>query len=124
MAIKVLLADNDLDIHKLISDLLPLIFKNVVVDKALNSEVVLTKLSDASNTYNLIILDLGLGDIDGGNILETIAGRFPEVLSRMVLILAAPEALPPGEPYTNIARVVKPFSLDEFGELAKKACHQ
>jgi len=122
MPIKVLLADNDLDIHKLISDLLPILFNKVVVDRALNSESVLAKLSDPNAAYNLVILDLAIGDAGGSGMLEEIAARFPQVLARTVLILDSPNLLPPDEKFAKIAHVVKPFSLDEFSDMAKKAC--
>jgi DNA-binding response OmpR family regulator len=121
MAVNVLLADYDLDVHKLVADLLPIVFKNVNIDRAMNSENVLEKLSDPEMAYNLIILDLALGDVDGKNILNVIRERFPQVLQRMVLILDNPEAFPDGNGNDNIPSITKPFSLDEFGELVKKA---
>jgi DNA-binding NtrC family response regulator len=122
MAVNVLLADHDLDVHKLVADLLPIVFKNVSVDRVLKSEAVLEKLADPHVVFNLVIIDLQLGDVGGQNILAAIRDRFPHILDRMVLIMDSPDAFPQGEDFENIPHVVKPFSLDEFGEIVKKAC--
>ena len=120
MAINVLLADHDLDVHKLVADLLPLIFKNVNIDRALKTDDVLERLANPELNYNLIILDLAIGDVDGRSILTTVSEQHPQMIERMVLILDSPDALPDDDNFKALPRVVKPFSLDEFGDTIKK----
>ena len=120
MAMKVLLADHDLDVHKLIADILPILFRNVTIDRVMKSEGVLEKLGSPEANYGLVIVDLQLGDVDGQSIVTAIQARFPEVLERLVLIVDSPDAVPKDTVFNEIPHVTKPFSLDEFGEIVRK----
>ncbi|MBD3390822.1 MAG: hypothetical protein GF418_02200 [Chitinivibrionales bacterium] len=121
MPVNVLLADHDLDVHKLVADLLPILFKDVAIDRVLKSEGLIEKLSERADDYNLIILDMDIGDIGEQSILVTIRDRFPHMLKRVVLILDADSDMPDGNGFEDIPRITKPFSLDEFGEIVKSA---
>ena len=120
MPVSVLLADHDLDVHKLVADLLPILFKDVALDRVLKMEDVLEKLSAPEASYNLIILDLEVEGLAGRNVLNAIREQFPHMLGRTVLILDSADAQP-DDGFESVPRIVKPFSLDEFGEIVKKA---
>jgi response regulator RpfG family c-di-GMP phosphodiesterase len=119
--IRVLVADNNMDSHKLVDDIIQINFKNVLIDRALSSNGMLTKIKGAQEQYNLLILNVEMQKEDGDVLIEQIRLMDPQLLDRLILMsnfkdnstIGAIEMFP---------LVSKPFSLDHFTEVIKKTC--
>jgi DNA-binding NtrC family response regulator len=120
--IKVLVADDDLDAHELVHDILEINFKNVTIDRALSYEKFHTKIDEADPQYDLILFNLRLEEEWGKEVLASIRKNNPELANRIVLITDSP-AYPVEDPLLkSLPSIPKPFSLDHFGEIVKKTC--
>ena len=115
--LKVLVADNNLDSHELVDDMLEINFKNVKIDRALSNESLLNKIQAADPQYNLILFNLEMGKDSNEDVISQIRSMNPELLDRLVLV--ADSAL---DLQTSFPVISKPFSLDYFGEIVKKTC--
>jgi len=115
--VRVLIADNDLDSHELVDDLIEMIFRDVKIDRALTRESLLSRISAAGNEYNLVIFNYSMHNPDVAEILENIASISPALENRIVCITseATRGAIPDRVPV-----LLRPFSLDEFSDVVKK----
>ena len=117
---KVLVADDDLDVHELVRDILQINFKQVKVERALSTKSFLKKLDDAKDPYDLILFNIRLNE-NGNNCLSSVQQQYPSIMERIILLADSPE-----EREQQFSRrmpcVSKPFSLDRFGEVIKKVC--
>jgi DNA-binding NtrC family response regulator len=117
---KVLVADDDLDVHELVHDILQINFKQVKVDRALSSKSFLKKLDEADDPYDLILFNVRLNE-NGNNCLSMVQQQFPNIMERIILLADSPDGHE--KPLSkNMPCVSKPFSLDHFGEVIKKVC--
>ncbi|MBN1309609.1 MAG: hypothetical protein JXA18_16940 [Chitinispirillaceae bacterium] len=119
--IRVLIADNDLDSHELIDDLIEINFRDVIIERALTKESFLRKIGAGSLAYNLILFNLDLEKSEKGEgIVAYLEASRPELLGRIVFIASDQEAAASiNGKYTLITR---PFSIDHFEAMAQKAC--
>ena len=117
--VKILVADNDMDSHELVHDILEINFKDVRIDRALNLESLLTKIKEANPRYHLILLNLEMQKECDLDILTQIKTINPDILDRIVVMTNEDtDEVYPKPKY----HIPKPFSLDQFGEVVKKAC--
>jgi DNA-binding NtrC family response regulator len=116
---KILVADEDLDVHELLHDILHINFRRLCIDRALNSESFVRKIGEA--TYDLILLNTGMKNSDGQDMVAVIRGTNPELMDRIILVADAPQETqsPCGNKLPSIS---KPFSLDDFGQIIKEVC--
>ncbi|NLE01240.1 MAG: hypothetical protein GX640_15340 [Fibrobacter sp.] len=119
--IKVLIADSDLDSHELVDDILQINFRDVKIDRALNATSFLNKIKDAQPPYNLILFNPEI-DINGElKLLDQIRALNPQMLNHIILLNADVDQFRESESGIMFA-IKKPFSLDYFSEVIKKAC--
>ena len=119
---KVLVADDDLDAHELIHDILQINFKQVKIDRALSGESFIKKIEEAKNGYDLILFNIRLKYENGKDILSSLQHKFPGILDRIVLMADSPVQEMKHPHVKKIPCISKPFSLDYFGEVIKKVC--
>lgn len=118
---KVLVGDEDLDVHQLVHDILQINFKQVTIDRALTGKSFLNKIKAAKNPYDLILCNVRMNEENGANLLDSIKTEYPDIFDRIILLADSPEesSIPLGK---NVPCVSKPFCLDHFGEVIKKVC--
>lgn len=121
MVKKVLVADDDLDVHQLVHDILQINFQQVTIDRALNGKSFLQKVQAAKPPYDLILFNIRMDSENGSDLLDTIRLQHPAVMDRMILLADSP-AEDEQEMRQEVPCVSKPFSLDRFGEVIKKVC--
>ena len=118
---KVLVGDEDLDVHQLVHDILQINFKQVVIDRALTGKSFLSKINTAKTPYDLILCNIKMNKENGQNLLDSIREEHPDIIDRIILLADSPE-----ESAVQLGRelpcVSKPFCLDRFGEVIKKVC--
>lgn len=122
MSVRVLVADDDLDVHEFLRDVLEISFDDVEIDKALDQEAFRRSIKDADPPYNLILLDYGLDGPDGTRVIELLNGEFSRLRDRTVFLDGLREEMDTDERVKGIPIIRKPFSLDTFGDIVKKAC--
>jgi|WetSurMetagenome_2_1015567.scaffolds.fasta_scaffold375800_1 DNA-binding NtrC family response regulator len=119
---KVLVVDEDLDVHELLHDILEINFKQVKIERALSYASFLKKIEDAKTPYDLILLNTRLKNENGKDVVASLRTKYPAILDRIILIADSPvEQTPPLA--TEIPSISRPFSLDHFGEIIKKVCN-
>ncbi|MBN1129515.1 MAG: response regulator [Chitinispirillaceae bacterium] len=121
MVKKVLVADDDLDLHQLVYDILQINFKQVTIDRALTSKSFLEKVKDAKSPYDLILFNIRMNKENGANLLEAVQKQYPAIMDRMILLADSPEEQEPALD-RDVPCMSKPFCLDRFGEILKKVC--
>ncbi|MBN1578022.1 MAG: hypothetical protein JW913_15790 [Chitinispirillaceae bacterium] len=119
--VRVLIADNDLDSHELIDDLIEINFRDVTIERALTKESFLVKIGTAASSYNLILfnLDLEKGN-EGEGVIAYLEANHPDILGRIVFITLDQQAAVSMK--GGYAVVTRPFSIDHFVEVVQKAC--
>jgi PleD family two-component response regulator len=117
--VNVLVADDDFDSSKLVNDILEINFRDVQIERALSRQSFFSKLQQLDKQYDLILLNPDLENGDRFEIIEKIRQINEDLIDRIVLIGSdiSTESLPEEMYY-----ITKPFSLDCFGEVVKKAC--
>jgi len=114
--IRVLVGDEDLDVHELVDDILHINFKNVAIDRAMDRNGIRAKIRSMQMPYDLILL----GDDGMKGFIEIVNEESPDLVKKTVMI--CPQGSNNTEKWTDIPRIVKPFSLDDFGEVLEKIC--
>lgn len=122
MPINVLIVGSDLSAHKLLTDILEITFNNTKIEKATNAQTMLDKFKTQHYKYDLLILDLQISKKDEEVLILNLRSKYPHLFSRMILLLDSVEEKPEDTILQNISYIIKPFSLDEFGDLVKKIC--
>jgi response regulator of citrate/malate metabolism len=121
MVKKVLVADDDLDVHQLVHDILQINLKQVTIDRALTSQSFIKKIKDAKSPYDLILFNIRMNKENGADLLGSVEQQYPDIMDRIILLADSPEEKkkPHGR---DVPCVSKPFCLDHFGEVIKKVC--
>jgi DNA-binding NtrC family response regulator len=118
---KVLVADDDLDFHEIIHDMLNISLEGIKIEQAMSGESFMKKIGEALVPYDLILINVRMKLENGADILASVKKLYPGLMDRIVLMADAP-----GAEGTTLIRdticILKPFSLDYFGEVVKKVC--
>jgi hypothetical protein len=122
MPVKALVADENLEVHKLVNDILLISFKDVTVDRALDAATVRAKLGTARPGYNLVIVGSGLADASGKSVISVLWEDFPQYRGAVAILQDAAGKVPDTPLLKKIPVLKKPFSLDEFSDCIKKIC--
>jgi DNA-binding NarL/FixJ family response regulator len=118
--IHVLIADDDMDSHELIDDLIEINFREVEIEHALTKESFIKKIGSASQPFDLILFNLDLdGSGEEGNI-DLLKNRHPDLLDRTIFMVSGDRPVP--ETLGDVKVLSRPFSLDHFGEVVQKVC--
>jgi DNA-binding NtrC family response regulator len=122
MPVRVLVADENLDVQELVNDILLINLKDVAVDRALSAEGLRTRLASVEHSYSLIVAASTLVDSNGNSALRIIRREFPEYVSKTVALEDAHGEARAAAENADIPVLTKPFSLDEFGECITRIC--
>lgn len=122
MPVMVLVADENLDVHELVNDILLINFKDVAVDRVLEVKGFRAKLGTKHPGYNLIIIGSGLADPSGKSAISILCEEFPQYRGAAIILQDAAGQVPDTPMIKNIPVLKKPFSLDEFSDYIKKIC--
>jgi len=120
MTIHVLIADNDSGIHELVNDMLHINFKDVTVERVRDRDSFRSRLKIGMSTYDLIIFDGYPTDNDGQEFINSLKEEFPGIMSKVIMLCGSGCSIHPDQ--CEIPCLIKPFSLDDFGEIVKKIC--
>ncbi|HAJ80444.1 MAG TPA: hypothetical protein DCO75_11815 [Fibrobacteres bacterium] len=120
MTIHVLIADNDSGIHELVNDMLHINFKDVSVERVRDRDSFRSKLRIGMSTYDLIVFDGYPTDNDGQEFINSLKEEFPGIMSKVIMLCGSDCNIHPDQ--CEIPCLIKPFSLDDFGEIVKKIC--
>ena len=123
MKLRVLIADDDLDAHELLRDLLEINVDEVQIDKALDCESLIRKLGEAGLAYDVIMVDYSLESSGGLDAVAAIENQSPGLLRRTVLLNASPDVVSRDPRVRDTPNLRKPFSLDTFSEILTKTCN-
>jgi hypothetical protein len=116
MPIRVRVADDDLDVHELVDDILHINFKDVAINRAMDPSGVRAKIRSMKMPYDIILL----GEDGMKGFVEIINEECPALMKKTIMI--CPEGSIHVDKWNDIPRIVKPFSLDDFGEVLGKIC--
>jgi hypothetical protein len=119
--VRVLIADNNLDSHELIDDLIEITFRDVAIERALTKKAFLDKIGSAASSYNLILFNLDLDNDGEEGVLHHIEIATPHLRERMVFIVTEQDAAA-AVAAKGYRCIFRPFSLDHFSEVVKEAC--
>ena len=122
MPVKALVADESLDVHELVNDILLINFKDVTVDRVLEVKGFRSKLGSKRPGYNLIIIGSGLADATGKSAIAVLCEEFPQFRGAAIILQDAAGQVPDTPMIKNIPVLKRPFSLDEFSDHIKKIC--
>jgi len=115
----VLIADDDMDSHQLMDDILEIIFKNVKIDRTLNLQGFWAKISDAQNKYDLVLLSPGLIKDEQEAFLDKLGSANPELMHKIVLTGKEQDFENYAMDIKLLPFLAKPFSLDHFESIVK-----
>jgi hypothetical protein len=122
MPVKVLVADENLDVHELVNDILLINYKDVAVDRVLSAEGLREKLGAQNPGYKLIIMGSTLADASGKSAISILSEEFPQFRAMSVILQHAAGQVPDSPLIKKIPVLEKPYSLDEFSDRIKKIC--
>jgi hypothetical protein len=116
MTTRVLMVDEDLDVQELVNDILHINFKDVLIDRAMDVSGLHTRINPLQTQYDLVLI----GDDGTKGFIDIIGKECPSLLKKAVLICSEHSAAL--QKWRDIPSIVKPFSLDDFGEILGKIC--
>ena len=76
----------------------------------------------ARSDYHLIIVDGYKTDSGGKDLIDVLKEEFPDILGKVVMICETASDCKVRRDRLAVPCLVKPFSLDDFGEVVKKIC--
>lgn len=117
--IRVLIADNDLDSHELVDDLVEMIFRDVTIDRALSRESLFARIEAEGADYHLIVFNHSLDSSEIDDIISHIHAKNAKLIDRIVFITSEKAR---GEIPDEFPVLVRPFSLDDFNEVVTRIC--
>jgi hypothetical protein len=124
MKITVLIVGNELNIQQLISDVCGITFGDSEIIRRTDIDGLYKELDDNRNNYNLILLNCRQGKKVYEELIPSLRDRYKDVISRIIIIFDSMEEKPDDSVLHDIPNIVKPFSLDKFGEMIQKICEK
>lgn len=123
MKTNVLVADDDMDVHQLVCDILEICLKNVKVERAMSLQGFWAKLPAApEQPWHLVFLSAGYIKEEPAGFIDRVVAVNPNVIGKVVLLGTEADAESRGDGLIAAPLLVKPFSLDKFEELVKQVC--
>jgi DNA-binding NtrC family response regulator len=119
MKVKALIANDDMDVHQLMNDILEINFKDVKIDRALSPQSFWTKVSAEDPPYNLIFLTVEYIKEEPAGFMERLEAASPGAPGKVVLMGEKQDLEGCGEDVAQRPLLSKPFSLDQFEAIAK-----
>jgi hypothetical protein len=122
MAVKVLVADDDLDVHELVNDILCISIKDVVVDRVLDADSLRAKILSEKQRYDLVLVASDLTDATGKDGISIVLDEFPGLTKKTAVIEESGASSRLDRSGAPLPLIKKPFSLDEFSGVIRKIC--
>jgi DNA-binding NtrC family response regulator len=124
MKTNVLVADNDMDVHQLVCDVLEICLRNVKVERAMSLQGFWAKLpAQPEQPWHVVFLSAEYIKEEPDGFADRLTAVNPNVIGKVVILGAEADAELCGEGGLMAAPLlVKPFSLDRFEELVKQVC--
>lgn len=123
MKTNVLVADDDMDVHQLVCDVLEICLRNVKVERAMSLQGFWAKLpAPPERPWHLVFLSAEYIKEEPVGFIDRLTAANPDVIGKVVILGAAADAESCGESLMAAPLLVKPFSLDRFEELVKQIC--
>ncbi len=120
MPVRALIAEEDLNLHQVVHDILEMSFKDLRIERAMNYDSLLNALRQEGAQLDLILYDLRFDHSAGHNALSVIRDEMPELLPRLVILAANGDELRAQQDTRGLAYVLHPFSLDDFTDTVKR----
>lgn len=120
MPVRALIAEEDLNLHQVVHDILEMSFKDLRIERAMNYDSLLNVLRQDGAELDLILYDLRFDSSSGQSALSIIRNEMPELLPRLVILAANGDELRAQEEARGLAYVLHPFSLDDFTDTVKR----
>jgi len=123
MKTNVLVADDDMDVHQLVCDILEICLKNVKVERAMSLPGFWAKLpARPEQPWHMVFLSAEYIKEEPAGFIDRLAAVNPDVIGKVVVLGSPADAESGGEGLMAAPLLVKPFSLDKFEELVKHIC--
>ena len=119
--VRVLIADNDLDSHELVDDIVEMIFRDVKIDRALSRESLYARIGAAEAKYDLVLFNYAMQSSELSEILDHVRTPNPLLEKRIVFITSEKTR---GEIPESFPVLFRPFSLDAFSDVVMKTSAQ
>jgi DNA-binding response OmpR family regulator len=121
-AARVLIAEEDLNFHRIINDILEMSLREVQIERAMSVAGLLDKVRSSDGAYSLILYNIHFDEGESGQGLAELRHNFPALQSRIVVLVDTDDDVEHHPEAAGLAIATKPFSLDEFSELVKSIC--
>ena len=123
MKTNVLVADNDMDVHQLVCDVLEICLRNVKVERAMSPQGFWDKLPAApEQPWHLVFLSAEYIKEEPAGFIDRLVAVNPNIIGKVVILGTEADAESCGEGLMAAPLLVKPLSLDRFEELVKQVC--
>jgi DNA-binding NtrC family response regulator len=123
----VLVADDDMGVHKLMCDVLEISLKGVKIERAMSPQCFWTKLpAPPERPWQLVFISADYIREEPEGFINRIKEVNPDAAGRVVVVgdLGDTDSWACREDAKRLPSIVKPFSLDRFDELVKGVCGQ
>jgi DNA-binding NtrC family response regulator len=122
----VLVADDDMSVHKLMCDVLEISLKGVKIERAMSPQCFWAKLPapPAGQPWQLVFISADYIREEPEGFIDRIREVNPDAVGKVVVVgdLGDTDSPAFGEEIKRLPSIVKPFSLDKFDELVKGVC--
>jgi DNA-binding NtrC family response regulator len=120
----VLVADDYMGSHRLMSDVLEINFKAVRVERAVSLQSFWAKLPapPEDQPWHLVFLSADLVKEEPEGLMDRVKAANPDVIGKMIIVGTAADAESLEDDVKAVPFLIKPFSLDRFEELIKQVC--
>jgi len=119
MQIKVLIAEDDMDVQHLMYDLVEINFRDVVIERALSLQSFWKKVSVADSNYRFIFLTTEYIKEEPDDFWGRLRAASPDAPDKVILMGGKADIEACGEEIAQLPLLEKPFSLDKFEEAVK-----
>ena len=122
MSIRVLVVEDDLNVHKVIDDILEVVYRDLKIDKALTTESLLGKIKQNDTTYDLVLFDIHFEEPAGRDLLLKLRTERPDLNQKIVILNGSYEGVSTDQDLKGLPVILRPFSIDKFSETITNIC--
>jgi len=121
MKVKVLIADDDMDVHQLMSDVLEINFRDVQVERALTPQSFWAKAAvpEGEKPWQIVFLCVDYIKEEPDNFLGRLNEANPDAQAKLIITGYAQDFESCAEDIRQLPFLAKPFSLDTFEAMVK-----
>lgn len=116
MKIKVLVANENMDVHQLMRDIIEINFRDVEITRALSAESFWEKIKEPRH---LVLIGADFIKEDSEAFIDRLKAANPDALGNVIIIGNKEDRDTLDEDAKQLPFLAKPFSLDDFEEIVK-----